>query len=51
MKFTKSLPAKASAKAKVPERIVMRRMLILNRCMKKSSNEQTTQQIRSDSSR
>ena len=45
MKFTRSLPAKASARANVPDRIVMRRMLILNRWMKNNSREQTTQQM------
>ena len=51
MKFTRSLPAKASARANVPDRIVMRRMLILNRWMKNSSTEHATQQMKSDSSR
>ena len=39
------MPAKARASAKVPERIVMRRMLTLKRWMKNSSSEQTTQQM------
>ena len=51
MKFTRSLPAKARARAKVPERIVMRRMLIFSRWMKKSASEQTIQQASRDSSR
>ena len=44
MKFTRSLPANARASAKTPERMVMRRMLTLNRWMKKSSSEHTAQQ-------
>ena len=44
MKFTKSLPAKASARANVPPRIVMRRMLTRKRWMKKSSRLHASQQ-------
>jgi len=43
--YINTLPAKARASAKVPERIVMRRMLTLKRWMKNSSSEQTTQQM------
>ena len=47
MKFTRSLPAKARARAKVPERMVMRRMLIFMRCTMKSSSVQPAQQMSS----
>ena len=43
MKFTRSLPAKASASAKVPDRIVMRSMLMRNSCRNASSTEHATQ--------
>ena len=48
MKFTRSFPAKASARAKVPPRIVMRRMLILKRWTKKRMRLHTSQQTSSE---
>ena len=51
IKFTKSLPAKARARAKVPARIFTRRILTLNSCKKKRISEQTAQQISSARSR
>ena len=51
MKFTRSLPAKASASAKTPERMVMRRILILKRWMMNSNSEQASQQTSTASGR
>lgn len=50
MKFTRSFPAKARARAKVPERIVMRMMLSRIRWKSHSTMDATAQKARSVSS-
>ena len=47
MKFTRSFPAKARARAKVPERIVMRMMLKRMRCSSHSSTAAAIQKTKS----
>ena len=51
MKFTRSFPANASARANVPERIVRRRMLMRKSWRNASSTEHATQQRNIASSR
>ena len=48
MKFTRSLPAKANARANVPSRILIRRMLMRKSCINASTTVHTTQQIASE---